>query len=231
VPRLVDPSPIALCTIEDVKAFLDLDPEPDEGDTPSPEQDKVDDLLQRMVNAAATTIHRVSGREFVSTAPGAGTERRFDIEIEHARNFRQPLGLSTRDIKIGDFHEAPSKVELRDPTTDYLYQDATAYCTPLFLGGRRNAQFPWEPFVRLRLGYYTLYTDPGTVLCVTTKWGFSTVPDDIYQSAYITAAEWYARDVEKFSGTFAASTDVTILARQLPGQVYDTVIGYRIVGV
>jgi hypothetical protein len=231
MPRLVDPSPIALCTIADVKAFLDLEDEPDAGETPSPEQDKVDDLLQRLVNSASTTIHRVSGREFICFTPGAGTERRFDIELEHARNYRMPLALSTRDLKVGDYAAAPTKVEIRDPTTDQLYQDVTGYCTPLYLGGRRDKQFPWEPFVRLRLGYYATYVEPGTVLCVTTTWGFPAVPDDIYQAAFITAAEWYARDIEKFSGTFAAAADAEIRPRQLPDQVFDTVIGYRLGGV
>jgi hypothetical protein len=173
------------------------------------------DIAQRIINAASDTIHNVADREFVSIA-APGESRTFEIEREH---------ITTRRIRIGDFQAQPTLVELRDPDTGQLWQNVTGYATPL----PRVRREAWRPWTRLELSRFAWLLAPEQLMVVEATWGYPAVPSDILEAAIVTAATWFARDIEKFSSTFALGQDRVLLARMLPDQVKETVEGYRII--
>lgn len=210
VPGAVQASPRALCTIADVKAFLNLTPEAQPAD-----QAVVDDLLQNMVNGVSDAIHQEADREFVQSA--AGVVREFE--------FPGPGHIFTRELPLYGDLSAFTLVRLMDVDTGALAQDVTA-----FVQGRPRVRKPWEPIRRLFFRSGASISSASYVE-VTGTWGFPQIPYDIKEWAIIAAGEWYARDVEKFSGTFNTETQFVVRPRKLPDAVLEGVDSYRMPGL
>ena len=73
----------------------------------------------------------------------------------------------------------------------------------------------------------SLALTPGNVVQVDAEWGWPRVPEKVRQAVIYTAAEWYARDVEKFSATFSLDQGRILLPQVLPSQVQREAEGYR----
>jgi hypothetical protein len=205
----VDPSPFypdplsrALCTVQDVKQYVDA---PD---------DTKDGLYARLINAASQAIHREAGREFKPVGAQPST-RTFDLP--DLWQTRQRYGYSY-DVEIDDLADLDT-VAFADWYGNTVTYAGTVTALP------RNRE-DWEPITCLRFtgGYYI--PAEGTV-AVTGTWGFPKVPEDIRQACVVTVATWDARDVSKFSATFSLDENRVELPHVLPRQVQETVDAYK----
>lgn len=191
----------ALCSLEDVKQYLNLESEVDQ-----------DDLLIRLVNAASEAIITVTQREFASS--GITPEMRvFDVRDAYLGSY----------LYIGDFSDVDEVVIKND--LDEIVTTMDLDNVVLYPRNRR----PWEPYRALRLRGQTLgdldYVE------VTGTWGFVSIPEEIRQAAIVTASLWYARDIERFGATFSISQDHVELPRAIPPQVSDTISRYTTIPV
>ena len=69
--------------------------------------------------------------------------------------------------------------------------------------------------------------EAGNVITVDAEWGWPAVPEKVRQAVIYTAAEWYARDVEKFSATFSLDRERILMPQVLPSQVQREAESYR----
>lgn len=194
----------ALCDPADVKEYVGID----EAD------DDYDNLLVRLVNAASEAIYRVTEREFVVDGSNPLT-RTFDVFGSYADGF----------LYVGDLNGAPTSVVIKDDD-DATVQTLTVN-TDVVLYPRVRAT--WQPVSRLRFRNLDQKLRSMDYIEVTGNYGFPSIPEDIRQAAVVTAALWFARDVQKFSETFSLQEDRVELPRVLPAQVFDTARQYQAV--
>jgi len=200
-------APTALCTDEDVRLYLAIKP------TDLSDDDR--GVIIRLVNAASETFADESQRLWVVPDDENPADRFYDVaqtdidrgwvRIEDARDV---VGIG-----YADGGSAPIT------PTDYadFYTLAAAYgdepvLTKVFLTDA-------APF------------GVGARLLITADWGWAAsyqgVPEKVRQAVTYTAAEWYARDVQKFSGTFSIEEGRILLPQVLPSQVQSLAESYR----
>ena len=202
-------SPRALCTLEDVKAYLDPD---------DPSDDENDDLLRRLINAASNEIHKTSGnREFVAVnavRDGAGV-----VTIaEQARVFDALTLRPTRSkhwqMRVGDL------ASLAAVSIDGVAVDVAKVTT------LPRVREPWRPITRLRMPLDVDWHEQ-SLITITGVWGFPQIPEDIRQAAIVTVTIWAARDLQTFSDVFVAAEGRVEIPRSLPSQAFDVAIKYK----
>lgn len=198
-------SPIDLCTVADVKAFLNLDAD-------DPNASVNDDVIQRLVTAASEMIQREAQREFKTLDGATARSRYFTATV---------ADQAAQRIRTDDLTSLTSAT-VRDAYGTTIYNPLSS---PVLLP--RNAPRFGEPYTAI--GFPSASpVEAGYELEVLGVWGFPAVPRGIRQDAIVTAATWFARDVEKFSATFALSENRIEIPRTLPSQVQDHVNSYRI---
>jgi hypothetical protein len=191
----------ALCSDEDVRAYLGI---------------KSDDLsdedrntIIRLVNSASETFTDESQRLWKPDPDFAGP-----------RLYR----LDSFDIMVG---------RLRiDDCTAVLALGVGAYRDMLGPQPMPEGSFvEWqeEPDHPISAVVFAegLSLQPGSVVQVDAEWGWPRVPEKVRQAVIYTAAEWYARDVEKFSATFSIDQGRILMPQVLPSQVQREAEGYR----
>jgi len=195
-------SPRALCGLDDVKVYGGFDLQ-DQG---------LDSLLIRLINAASAEIHRVAGREFKPAGANPQT-RTFDVPV------RLGFDCQEREINVGD---------LAAWTSVAVWGAAVGAGDVV---GLPRVREEWEPFVKLRFTRLVRWRGVGlrashyVPVDVTGDWGFPQVPEDIRQACVVTVMVWGERDIRHFSETFSLEEQRVELPRSLPRQVFDTVTG------
>jgi hypothetical protein len=197
-------SPRALCSLNDVKVYggFDLD---DQG---------LDALLIRLINAASAAIYGVAGREFKPVGINPQT-RTFDVPIRWGFD-----GLE-REIYVGD---------LANWTSVSIGGAAVSSSNVV---GLPRVREEWEPITKLRFSGLVRWCSPALYgsqhapVAITADWGFPLVPEDIRQGCVVTVMVWGERDIRHFSETFSLEEQRVELPRTLPRQVYDSCLNYR----
>jgi hypothetical protein len=192
-------APTALCTDEDVRIYL--------GRTVDEVDAEDRDTLIRLVNAASETFTDESQRIWRVDPADNPSTKRYVVEYgDVRRNFiriddaTQVLGCTTADQRIeGD-----------------VFVDLPFFTAPPSM----------EPIIRVEL-YYDSGLVPGMAVDVEANWGWPVVPEKVRQAVIYTAAEWFARDVEKFSATFSVDVGRILLPSVLPQQVWEMAMSYR----
>jgi hypothetical protein len=179
------------------------------------------DEVTRHINAVSSRAHLVSGREFVPIAPGSA-ERQFQIP-----EGRYGIGYAPSFVRVGDMAADPTAVSV-----DGTALDATALDAVVSLPRVRAA---WAPIRRLRLREAAAYT-PGSVVAVTSTWGFPSVPPDVVEAALRQIEFWVKRDHAKYSETFLSSETgssdrLPDIDRFLMRSVWEAFAAYRDIGI
>jgi hypothetical protein len=185
----------ALCTDEDVRVYLGI---------------KTDDLSEddrntiiRLVNAASETYTTESQRIW-----------KLDPELPTIRLYR----LDSFDIQVGRL-----RIDDAAAITAVGVGDYRSPLGPQPLASDGGAWYGWqeEPGWPITAIVFVegLTIQPGNVVSVDAEWGWPKVPQSVRQDVIVTASEWYARDVEKFSSTFSLDQGRVILPQTLPNQV------------
>lgn len=191
----------ALCSLDDVKQYVNLSDEVDE-----------DELLIRLINSASEAIYTITDREFLPIGSNPQT-RTFDATEVYANGF----------LYLGDFTDIDS-VSIYD---DYDNLVETMDMDDV-ISLPRNLK-PWEPYQAIKLRHQALQSN--YYLDVTGTWGFPSVPEEIRQAVIVTVSIWHARDIADFSGTFSIAEDRVELPQTLPPAVSDTISRYQILPV
>ena len=195
-------APTALCNDEDVRIYLGRG------------LDEIDDedraTIIRLVNAASETFTDESQRLFKIDPALNPHERRFQVNAADLERGYLRIDDATDVVSVSswDKRDGPSTGEA-------------------FTGFSTFTALPDEPIMELWLGYGTSLAAGFSVLSVTADWGWPKVPEKARQAVIYTAAEWFARDVEKFSATFSVEQGAIILPRVLPSQVLEIATSYR----
>jgi hypothetical protein len=193
-------SSLALCTDEDVRAYLGIKP----GDLS--EEDR--NTIVRLVNAASNTFADESQRLWKSDPSLTGVPRLYRFD---------GFDLTTGRLRIDD---ATELVEVG--YGDYL----GGTTSPLTSGFYAWQEEPGHPISAIVFADTSPYVSGG-VVSVDADWGWPAVPEKVRQAVIYTAAEWYARDVEKFSATFSLDQGQILLPQVLPRQVQALAESYR----
>ena len=194
-------SALALCTDEDVRKYLGIK-----------EVDLSDEDRQtmiRLVNAASQTYTDESQRVWKADPDYLGTRLyrldRFDIQVGR---LRIDDCVEVNSVGYGAYNDPLGPVEVAG-----------------------ESWYPWveEPGWPITgIVFATgLYLTAGYVIEVDADWGWPEIPDKVRQDVIYTAAEWYARDVEKFSATFSLDQGRVLLPQVLPTQVQRSAESYR----
>ena len=190
----------ALCTLEDVQAYIP-------GYVPYSDR-QTDAILLEKIDEVSVEIHNDANRDFlpVATNPYAKT---FDVSAFEAAEMR---------IFVGD---------LRDAVGLILSLDGTDISTQPFHAEPRNRQ-PWEPYSYIKFdsgGSVTI--NPDSVLTVTGNWGFPQIPPDIRQACVKLVINRYVRDVATGGTAFAdAVTDAAYSLSSAFASAQDTIASY-----
>jgi hypothetical protein len=208
---IADPSPFyaaglatrALCTLEDAKLYAKVDLD-----------DTSDDMeLINLINAASDAILDLADREFKLDGTNPQT-RKFDFPEALTPQWRAWA------LAIGDLTTRTS-VTIKNRLDGATVQTMLTADIDDLPRVRRS----WQPITALRLRNL-VYSDDYYAE-VVGSWGFPLVPPKIRQACKVTVATWYDRDIRTFSETFSIEEGRIELPRELPRQVYDTVVGYR----
>lgn len=191
----------ALCTDEDVRQYLGIK------DGEISDDDRA--TICRLVNAASETFTDESQRLW---------------KVDPATTGPRLYRLDSFDISVG---------RLRiDDCTEVNGVGYGTYRDPLgpqSVGA--ESWFVWqeEPDLPISALVFVegLQIVAGSVISVDADWGWPAVPEKVRQAVIYTAAEWYARDVEKFSATFSLDQDRVLLPQVLPRQVQSLAESYR----
>lgn len=194
-------STTALCTDEDVRQYLGIK------DGEISDDDRA--TIVRLVNAASETFTDESQRLWKVDPALAGPRLyrldSFDVQVGRLRiddaTTLNGVGYGTWRDPLG-----PSPI---NGDSYYAWQDEPGY--------------PISAIVFVE----ALTIAPGNVISVDADWGWPAVPEKVRQAVIYTAAEWYARDVEKFSATFSLDQARILLPQVLPRQVQATAESYR----
>jgi len=192
----------ALCTDEDVRAYLGI---------------KTDDLsdedrntIIRLCNAASETYTTESQRIW-KLDPALPTIRlyrldSFDIQVGR---LRVDDCTSITAVGVGDFRSPLGPQPLAADSAWYAWQEEPGYpiSAIVFAEG--------------------LNLISGQVVSVDAEWGWPAVPQSVRQDVILTTAEWFARDVEKFSATFSLDQGRILLPQVLPSQVQRNAENWR----
>lgn len=194
-------SPVALCTDEDVRLYLGIK----SGELSEDDRN----TIIRLVNAASQTFTDESQRLW-KLDPDLSTIRLYKLDS---------FDLQVGRIRIDDCTEI---TEVGYGTfNDVLGPDAIA----------SDSWYPWqeEPGYPISAVIFAdgLSMTAGNVISVDADWGWPSVPDKVRQAVIYTTAEWYARDVEKFSSTFSLDQGRILMPQVLPAQVQREAEGYR----
>ena len=192
----------ALCTDEDVRAYL--------GRKPDDLSDEDRNTIIRLVNAASETYTDESQRIW-----------KLDPELPTIRLYR----LDSFDIQVGRLRiddcteiNALGVGDYRSPLGPQpLVSDGNWYAW---------AEEPGHPISAIVFAE-GLQLVSGNVVSVDAEWGWPKVPESVRQDVIYTAAEWYARDVEKFSSTFSLDQGRILMPQVLPSQVQRSAEGWR----
>ena len=195
-------SETALCTDEDVRIYL--------GRAPSEIEPEDRSTIIRLVNAASDAFTQESQR--VWKLSGAGNPRVYRVE---------KYDIDVGRLRIDDCTAI-------DWVSVYDYRDVTlGGNTPVdpasYYGWQEFADEPITAIVFME-GFAWLL---GQVVAVRGAWGWPAVPEKVRQAVIYTAAEWFARDVEKFSATFSVEQGTILLPQMLPSQVQRIAESYR----
>jgi hypothetical protein len=195
-------APTALCTDEDVRLYLGIKPSDLDVD------DR--DVLIRLVNAASETFTDESQRLWI----GNGSTRIYPVD---------QAALEAYEVRIDDCRS------VTDVTAGYYDSvDVPAAVAPFYLRNYDNTLDP--PLTRLKWPT-SLALGLGTELFVVGIFGwaddYTGVPEKVRQAVIVTAAEWYARDVQKFSATFSLDENRVFIPRMLPSSVQAIAESYR----
>lgn len=185
-----------LCTIDQVKSFLGIDPT----DT------DLDSEITDAITEVSEYIISDSGREIVSSGGTALATRRFDI-TERGWNRRRACW----EIRVGDMRGGTATVSIEDADGNATVTGVTATNLPLV---RTRA---WEPVTALRLAPFTVmpwnvWGGP-PVLVVEAAWGFPSIPEFVQRAAKVGVGVTLARDVERFGQVMQ---DMGIEVRSMP---------------
>jgi len=196
-------SPTALCTEEDVRKYLNIKAEE------MSEEDR--DVLIRLVNAASQTFTDESQRLWKLDPAYAGQPRLYRLDA---------FDVSVGRLRIDDCTAITSV-----SVSGFRYPLVPT--TPV----AAESWWPWqeEPGYPISAIVFAagLLLESGQVVQVDASWGWPVVPDKVRQSVIYTAAEWYARDVEKFSATFSLDQGRILMPQVLPAQVQREAESYR----
>lgn len=199
-PTQEELSPLALCTDEDVRIYLGLN---------SSEVDDEDrQTLIRLVNAASEVFTDESQRVWKSAENPY--DRRYDPSPGEAVSGRLRIEDATEIHAITSFR--------RNYPAEAL--------TPAAITDWGTFAPPGEPITEIQLTFGTPVTRLHTVI-VSADWGWPQIPEKVRQGVIYTTAEWFARDVEKFSATFSVEQGSVLLPRILPDQVFQLAGSYR----
>jgi hypothetical protein len=198
----MDVGPRALCTLEGLKEYLSDD---------GVDQD-YDPLLVRLIDDASAAIHRAARREFKPMRTNPDT-RLFDVDDAIA---------AERRIRVGDLaRTAGLSIEIQTElgATVAAIDASTVAALP-------RVREPWQPITELWLrGGEPLRA--GHVVEITGDFGFPEVPGEIRHFAIVQAAEWFSRDVAKFSLTYSLEEGRVSRPRPLSPAIRDAVLDYR----
>jgi hypothetical protein len=195
-------APTALCTDEDVRAYLGIKPD----DLSAEDRD----TIVRLVNGASETFSDESQRIWKADPADTNKTRLYRIDSFDLQVGRLRIDDCTavNSVGYGDYRSplGPSPISA---DSWYAWQDEPGY-----------------PITAIVLAEGLALTT-GNVLAVDADWGWPRLPEKVRQAVIYTAAEWYARDVEKFSATFSLDQGRILLPQVLPSQVQREAEGYR----
>jgi hypothetical protein len=193
----------ALCSLEDAKLYAKI----------GLDETDADSEIIKLINAASDAILDLADREFKVDGANPQT-RKFDFP-EALTPQRRAYTLALGDLTSRTSVTIKNRI---DGTTVQTMLTADIDDLP-------RVRKSWQPITALRLRNLT-YSDDYYAEIVG-GWGFPLVPEKIRQACKVTVAIWLDRDIRTFSETFSIKEGRIELPRELPRQVYDTVIGYR----
>ncbi|MBA3689781.1 MAG: hypothetical protein H0W82_00010 [Actinobacteria bacterium] len=170
-----------LCSVDDVRAFLDKPV----GDVAQ------DDTIQGFIARASDVIRTWTGREFVAAGINPAT-RLFDVGGYNG----------SREVPIGDLASTPTAVGVVD--ADGVSVSTVAVATNVV--ALPLARGPGDPITSLRLRSAVALSG-SYLLSVTGTWGFPLIPGDVRQACITTVGIWMRRDIQAFTQTFNVSED------------------------
>ena len=195
-------SETALCSDEDVRAYLGIKTED--------LSDEDRDTLIRLVNSASETFTDESQRIW-KLDPALPTIRLYRIDSFDIAVGRLRVDDCTtiNEVGVGGYRDPLGPTPLNGDSSWYAWQD--------------------EPGLPITAIVFAegLSLVAGNVVSVDADWGWPAVPQKVRQSVSYTAAEWFARDVEKFSATFSLDQGRVLLPQVLPRQVQAEAESYR----
>lgn len=195
----------ALCSLADVKTYLDPD---------DPNDNSRDDLLTLLINAASTEMHKVARREFVAINAVRNAQTGVVTVAAQTRTFDAADAIdSDGELWVGDLGTFAS-VEIDDVAI------AGADVVPL-----PRVREEWQPIERLRFPKQTIAHT--AAIGVAGVWGFPTIPQDVRHQTIVTVSIWAQRDLTTFSEVFVAEEGRVEIPRSLPRTAWETAIRYR----
>jgi hypothetical protein len=175
--------------------------------------------LINLINAASDAILDLADREFKVDGTNPQT-RKFDFPEALTLPASQSGWHRNWLLAIGD-------LTTRTSVTIKNRIDGTTVQTMLTadIDDLPRVRRSWQPITSLRLRNLS-YSDDYYAE-VVGNWGFPLVPPKIRQACKVTVATWFDRDIRTFSETFSIEEGRIELPRELPRQVFDTVISFR----
>ena len=191
----------ALCSLNDVRAFL----QKDAADT---EQDPI---IESLIDRASEAIINYCGREFAPAA--AATKRTFRYRGGNM------LDLAPYDLQSATLVEIDT--ETSSPTTLVADDDYTFEPFPA-----RDGVYQW-----MEIPNHTVdagcHAKGFREVEITGTWGYAAVPADVKHAAIVTVVTWMRNDVAAFSTTFNLDENRVERPEALPSSVRGTLAGYK----
>lgn len=196
-----------LCTVEDVRSFLQKQDADSEQDL----------ILAALIGRASVAIMRYTEREF-APAGDPGVARKFELCDEW---YDTILSLAPYDLQTA------TAVKLDTDLASAVTLTAEEYrLMP------RPARDGVYNRIRLRPQTASSSTWFGDIreVEITGTWGFPAVPEDVRHAAVVTVADWFRRDVAAFSTTFNLDTGALDVPQAVPRSVLPVLDAYRRMG-
>ena len=200
MPIIVDSDSAALCTIADVREFMQK-PATDEAQDP---------LIESLILRASAAIMNWTQREFAPAT--AGLARTFTYRGGGVLDLA-PYELRSATSVVLDYGGASPLTLTAD--TDYTLDDPAVdgVYSQVWLPNHDVTDTPGKRTVRR--------------VQITGNWGWSTVPADVEHWCIVTVVTWLRRDVAAFSTTFRLDEERVERPEALPSAVRAGLRHYR----
>lgn len=190
-----------LCTVADVRSYLDLPP----GDRGA------DALIEQLIGRATRSISSYANREFVVEGSNPKT-----------RTFEVGPWARGRIVPVGDMAAMPDEVRILDAAGDLVADVDVAA-----LQGYPLNRESWQPITRLRFRPAAPTLSPEHQLEVEGDFGFPAVPADVAHATVVTVGIWVRREVSAYSASFNVDEARLERPEALPSAVRAMLVPYR----